>query len=730
MSESDLPAEPPPAAPKARKPRAPRVTPPATVWARIQEHKVLQWSIGYLGAALALAHGQELVAHTFHWPDVVGRLVMGVLIVGFPIAVVLAWFHGHKRIKHISAGEMTALAVLLLAGGVVLTLLARSEHSANGERHAAAESTTAPAEAHLVQAVSNVPATAAVSSSAVRLAILPFENLSPDPSNEFFADGLHEEILSTLAQRVPSLDVISRTTMMMYRRAPKPTTEVAKELKVTHVLEGSVRREAKQVRLTLQLIDAVNDKHLWSRNYDRTLENALTLQSDVASEVASQLSVELAGGAPEAGPPTRDPEAYDLYLKARLGLQLLGPGQPAEEFRRVESLLSAAIARDPAFALAYAQRAGVRLLAFTFNHDTSVQAAEQTRADVAEARRLAGDHPVVLAAEGQYVSLVEQDHERALTKFQAAQARGLADSSWLQAETFVLFRVGRVEEALRLGDRLIALDPANPFLLSSIAAQRSMARQPQEALRIIDLALSRTPNFPILQSMRAGIIASEQGSGGLLLVAPTGRNSGDPSAQLEVQFSSLRVQGRFDELQTVVDGVSAQSVRVVTGGLTGISFGVGSRPVAEYRGWVAMLRGRPEQAKREGRAMLDFVARQPETKWNRWFLRTLAAEGHLFSGDTARARAVAAEALALTPRSTDFFGWLSAAAVGARVNAWGGDENAAMALLERLGTDTPGLSPVVVMVDPLYNVPLANNARFQAFVNRTKAQLAPPKQAQ
>ena len=112
--ESALDHPPSPGGSRPRRPRSPRTpTPLPTVWARILEHKVLQWSLGYLGAALALAHGQELLAHTFHWPEIVGRVLLGSPTVGFPIVVVLAWFHGHKGMKHIGAGEMMALAILL-----------------------------------------------------------------------------------------------------------------------------------------------------------------------------------------------------------------------------------------------------------------------------------------------------------------------------------------------------------------------------------------------------------------------------------------------------------------------------------------------------------------------------------------------------------------------------------------------------------------------------------------
>jgi len=120
-----------------------------------------------------------------------------------------------------------------------------------------------------------------------RLAILPFENLSPDPNNAFFTDGLHEEIISTLAERVPGIEVISRTTMMSYRaNPPKPLTVVAHELNASHLLEGSVRRVGNRIRLTLQLIDARTDGHIWSASYDRTLADALSLESQIAEEIA------------------------------------------------------------------------------------------------------------------------------------------------------------------------------------------------------------------------------------------------------------------------------------------------------------------------------------------------------------------------------------------------------------------------------------------------------------
>ena len=163
-----------------------------------------------------------------------------------------------------------------------------------------------------------------------------------------------KEYLAALANGAPDLEVISRTTMMTYRTAPKPVAQIARELGATYVLEGSVRRDGDDVRLTLQLIDTKTDAHVWSQHFNRKLVKAMTLQSEVAGVVASQLAVQLTPAAHAAtAPPTKDPVAYDLYLQARLAARQINGGTSRAEAKRVYDLYSAAIARDPNFGLAY-----------------------------------------------------------------------------------------------------------------------------------------------------------------------------------------------------------------------------------------------------------------------------------------------------------------------------------------------------------------------------------------
>jgi len=558
----------------------------------------------------------------------------------------------------------------------------------------------------------------------LRLAVLPFENLSPDPANAFFADGLHEEIISTLARRAPGIEIISRTTMMGYRARPKPVQQVAGELAASHVLEGSVRREQNKVRMTVQLIDARIDRHLWTQNYDRTLSDALTLQSDVAGEVASQLSIQLSGGTQPAAPLTQNPEAYDLYLKALLARVFLTQFAPIERYRHVEDLLSRAIDLDPKFAAAYAQRATFRGAMVAFNYDVSAEQVRRIREDVDAGLRLAPADPLVLAAEALYWSWVERDLARGLKSFEAAERAGLTDPMFLFGKSALTFRARRIDETLRFNERLMALDPGNPFLLTNSAAMLYGMHRPVEALRMIDRGLEQFPDDVGMPLLRGQVIFGHTGRTDEWR-ARLDRASAitSPLALLDQHFNLLRMEKRYAELQKLLDGVTETTVRVISGSLGGGFYGVGERPTALYRGWTALLRGDPVQAAKHGRSVLRFVERQQETDANKWFLRLLTAQGNAFLGQKERAHEAAREALELMPPSRDALSWLSAAGGSAAAYAWSDAQNEAAALLEEVAAAIPSPGPAWVARDPLFTVPLAQNSRYRVLVERVEAEM-------
>ena len=177
------------------------------------------------------------------------------------------------------------------------------------------------------------------------IAVLPFENLSPDPDNAFFADGIHDEILTDLA-RIADLKVISRTSVMQYKSRVKPNLrQIAKELGVAHVVEGSVQRAENRVRVSAQLIDARNDTHVWAQTYDRELTDIFAVESDIASTIADTLQAKLTGSERQAiaSKPTENPEAYQLYLRGRF----FWNKRTAPDLRKAIALFEEAVAKDP-----------------------------------------------------------------------------------------------------------------------------------------------------------------------------------------------------------------------------------------------------------------------------------------------------------------------------------------------------------------------------------------------
>jgi TolB-like protein len=334
-------------------------------WARVREHKIIQWGVGYLGAALALAHGQELVGHAFHWPDSVARMFMVVLIAGLPVAITLAWYHGHRGLTRISAGELTIISLLVLIGAVLFTVSLRpAEHATQAERqeHPAGTAAGNPAAAAaLLPAEASRPSpAAAVTPLRNSIAVLPFENLSPNRDDEYFAAAIHEQVLNQLA-KISDLTPMARTAVLRYAAGNVPIPEIARELKVESVMQGTVRYADDQVRITTQLIDAATEALLWSETYTRPFENIFAIETDIATQIAAALEAELAPREARSigRQPTESAEAYALYLRALASFTESAGGlgaSPAEtaEFHRH---LDRAIELDPAFALAYATKA-------------------------------------------------------------------------------------------------------------------------------------------------------------------------------------------------------------------------------------------------------------------------------------------------------------------------------------------------------------------------------------
>ena len=278
------------------------------------------------------------------------------------------------------------------------------------------------------------------------IAVLPFANLSPDPENAYFADGLHEEILATLA-RAGGLRVISRTSVQEYRDTKRSVREIADALDVSLILEGSVRRAGDDLRLTLQLIDGRTDEHLWAETYDRKFDNALHLQRAVAQQVVAAIGTRLTPTEEqlvERSAPTV-PEAYGYYLQA-----LARWNQADEqELRAVEGLLSRTLELDPGFALGYALRAKVRVwIGITTEGPHVFAAVGAAKLDIERALQLQPDLPEALAARAMYTTYVEHDAAGALPDLNRALELAPSDADTHSIAGLTTRRLGRFDEAI------------------------------------------------------------------------------------------------------------------------------------------------------------------------------------------------------------------------------------------------------------------------------------------
>jgi TolB-like protein/Flp pilus assembly protein TadD len=436
------------------------------VWGRIKEHKVLQWGLGYLGAALALAHGQELLSHTYHWPELAGRLLMGLLIVGFPIVIALAWYHGHRGMTRFSTPEATVVALLVVIGAGLLVALVRvpEEHTAS----TTSERLGAPAadSTHVPRA---------------SVAVVPFANLTGEAGKEYFSDGMAEELINELT-KVPGLKVPARTSSFAYKGRNIDIRQIARDLGVATILEGSVRGAGERIRVTAQLINAQTGYHIWSNTYDRNFGDVFKLQDDISAEIVEALKSSMNAQLPVAvaqTPPTQDPEAYRLYLQAL----------SAGTLRTGIALLTQAIARDPRFARAYAERARLRVAEVALGGivPNALTDAEQ---DANKALALDPRLPAAHVALGM-LSAWRGDWLAAESNFQGAVQLDPADAEPPSFRAiFVLMSTGHMHQAAQDALEIHARAPASAMYAVFLGNIYLLMGMDVQALRYRNLAIS------------------------------------------------------------------------------------------------------------------------------------------------------------------------------------------------------------------------------------------------
>jgi adenylate cyclase len=336
--------------------------------------------------------------------------------------------------------------------------------------------------------------TSATADDFASIAVLPFLNLSGDPANDYFSDGISEELLNVLAQ-VPELRVASRTASFAFRGSGVPLDSIARVLRVRHVLEGSVRKDGDRIRITAQLIEVGSGYHLWSRNYDRTFREIFTVQDEISRAIADQLRVELARSGPEGRPETLDPEAYAMMLKANFVFNQ-AKQSPRERYASASAFLEQAIELDPEYAQAYAKLAeATQMQAYRslIPADSGYARARQLAKRALELDPSLWRPHRVLATIAEFY---DWDFETAERHYRRSLDLWPAREPPVPPHAFLLIRMGRTEEGIAAARRAAELQPDWPGAHNNLAAVYSMARRYDDALRAYETALALSADNP------------------------------------------------------------------------------------------------------------------------------------------------------------------------------------------------------------------------------------------
>src|SRR5437870_5277719 len=418
----------------------------------------------------------------FEIPNWAVRLVVLLLIIGFPVAMILAWAfeltpEGIKRAEDVDLSESVRrktgrkldffiIAVLLL---VIAILLFQRLHP------------------NVSPAVSSSPEKS--------IAVLPFENLSRDPDNAFFTDGVQDEILADLA-KVADLKVISRTSVMLYKSGnPRNLREIGQQLGVAHVLEGSVQRAGNRVRVMAQLVDARTDAHLWAQTYDRELADVFAIQSEIAKTIADQLQARLSPAEKAAieQRPTADLAAFDLYVRATALIDAVpGSWTAKEKLLQAVNFLDQAIDHDPGFLLAYCKLAGAHDFLYLLGDHTR---GRLTLADAAvkNALRLRPDSGDAHLASAQHL-YSNLDYDGARAEIGVAHRTLPNNPRIFELSGYIDRRQGRWEESTRNFERSLDLDPRNVPTLQNVAYNYTHLRDYAKAGAVLDRVLAFKPD--------------------------------------------------------------------------------------------------------------------------------------------------------------------------------------------------------------------------------------------
>lgn len=470
----------------------------SSIWERLRRRKVVQWGLAYCAGAWGLLQGLQFLTEAFEWPSNVLRLAAVLFALGLPIALALAWYHGEHGQQRVSRFELAIVTLLFLIGGGLFWYYQRT--SATPELQVTAQS--APP---LSSAPASLPADRSI-------AVLPFVNMSPDPEQAYFADGISEELLNLLA-KVPELHVIARTSSFAFKGKDVGIAEIARQLGVSHVLEGSVRRSADTLRITAQLIRTSDSSHLWSETYDRQMTDVFKVQDEIAAAVVSELKVKLLGAAPTTT--HADPRVYALVLEAKA---LADRGTPPDRVKAV-ALYKDVLAIAPGEARAWAGLGRIYFVQAVNGEIERLDGARLAREAVDRALTLDPRSANALALRARIASDFDLDLPAAARYLQQALEADGGNLAAINNAATLLEYIGRIDEAVALYEYRTSRDPMNAAALMNLAAAYARARRWDDAISAYRALLRLSPRYTAASASLGEVLLTGKGDAAGALAA-------------------------------------------------------------------------------------------------------------------------------------------------------------------------------------------------------------------
>jgi TolB-like protein/Tfp pilus assembly protein PilF len=662
-------------------------------FAELRRRKVYRVAAAYAVVAWLIIQISATVFPAWEMPGWALRLVIVLVLSGFPIALIFAWAFDvtPTGIERTPKDETAALAasprrrrnlILLIIAGLVVSI-------------AAGFFVLPRATARKIEK---------------SIAVLPFQNLSEEKQNAFFADGIQDDILTNLA-KIGDLKVISRTSVMSYRDKPSSVREIGKVLGVSAVLEGSVRKEKNRVRVSVQLINAANDAHIWAEDYDRDLTDVFAIQSDLAQKIAQELRAKLSPNekAQLTRKPTENGEAYLAFVEAR---NLFVP-EDKTKIEQGEQLYERALQLDPNFALA---AAGLSQLESWIYHTS-----DQTNARRNRARALAGralelrpDLPEGHLALGFSYYYGDSNFEAAEKEFAIAQ-KGLPNASEVYlALGAIQRRQGRWPESTTNLEKAAELNPNASWPLQNLAFNYQMLRDFNSANRTVDRALKIDSNNITLHGLKAKFALAEKGDLSVAMRTlewlekmPPGKTKAEGLVIGKVGF--LLLQRKFEEAlrtaESIPDDELTANERLLCGKY--LFIGISRHYLKDEEGARVSL----TRAKEMAEARL----RENPDSWDAHLHRGYALA---YLGNKAGAAAEAERAMQALPESKDAFNGPDVTETAAKIYAAIGDRDRAINLIAGLLQRPAALTVATLKLDPEWD-PLRGDPRFQALIAKS-----------